>query len=325
MIRRTLFSREGVLALVFAALFVGLAVTVEGFLDPYGLFERTRHWVVPGMIAVPMTFIIATGGIDLSVGSMVAMCGVVLGVLFRDAQWPIWAAAMAAVVAGAAAGAFNGGVSSYLGIPPLVVTLATLALYSGIAMGLSHGSPIGGFPEAFQKMAQGDIFELPMGEAGPAFVPASLPALVLAVLVGWALMRRSWVGRFTECIGENETAAAFAAIDVRWMKFALYTASGLVCGLASLLFTAQYATARADAGRGLELEVIACVVIGGTRISGGSGSVVGSLLGLLIIGILRYGLEMRGMPSQHLVILVGVLLIVTAVFNEWMARRSGVK
>ncbi len=186
-----------------------------------------------------------------------------------------------------------------------------------------EGSPIGGFPAGFLKLSQGDLLELDWGESGPVFVPAPLPALLAVVLLGWAVFRRTWVGRFTECVGENETAASFAAIDVRRLKLGLYAACGLLCGIAALFNVAQFATARADAGKNLELEVIACVVIGGTRISGGSGSVFGSLLGLLIIGILRYGLEMAGVKNQNLIIVVGLLLVVTAVFNEWMARRSG--
>jgi rhamnose transport system permease protein len=323
MIRRMLPVREGVLLLVLVVLFIVFALRVEGFLDPFGLLDRTRHWVVTGMIAVPMTFIIATAGIDLSVGSMLGMCGIVLGVLFRDAGWPIYGAALAAVGVGLVAGAFNGFISSYLRIPPLVVTLATLALYRGVAMGLSKGHPISSLPSGFIELFNGDLLEFDTVEYGPVFVPSALLALAAAIVIGWALLRRSWVGRFTECIGENETAARFAAIDVRRMKLALYAASGLVCGIASLFYTALYATARADAGRGLELEVIAAVVIGGTRISGGSGSVVGSLLGLLVIGILSYGLEMAGIKTQNLVIILGVLLIATAAFNEWMARRSG--
>jgi rhamnose transport system permease protein len=224
-----------------------------------------------------------------------------------------------------AAGAFNGGVSSYLGIPPLVVTLATMALFRGVAMGLSKAQPISDFPASFTAIGQGDAFSIPMGESGPVYVPIPLFALAAIVLIGWLLMRKSWVGRFTECIGENPTAAEFAAIDVRRLKLCLYAACGLVCGIAALFNTALYSTAKADTANGMELDAIACVVIGGTRISGGSGSVIGSLLGLLIIGILRYGLEMAGVVSQHVVIVVGALLIVTAVFNEWMASRRGVK
>jgi len=324
-IRRILLSRESILLYVLLAMCVGFSIFVEGFLDWWSISERTRYWIIPGMIAVPMTFIIATAGIDLSVASIVAMCGIVLGLLYRDAQWPIWCAACAAVFAGLLAGAFNGGVSSYLKIPPLVVTLATMALFRGVAMGLSKARPISDFPDGFQWLSQGDVFEIHVGDSVSAFVPVPLFALIAVVAVGWLLMRRSWIGRFTKCIGENEIAAEFAAIDVRRLKFALYAACGLVCGIASLFNTALYATAKADTAAGMELEVIACVVIGGTRISGGEASVIGSLLGLLIIGILRYGLEMAGVKSQHVIIFVGALLIITAVFNEWMAGRRGVE
>jgi rhamnose transport system permease protein len=239
------------------------------------------------------------------------------------AHWPIGLAAAAAVAVGFAAGAFNGGVSSYLRIPPLVVTLATMALFRGVAMGLSKARSVSSFPESFLRISQGNAFSIPAGKAGPIEVPIPLFALLAVVAIGALLMRRSWIGRFTECIGENETAARFAAIDVRRIKFALYTACGAVCGLAALFNTALYATAKADAATGMELDAIACVVIGGTRISGGQGSVIGSLLGLCIIGILKYGLERAGIRSQHVVIFVGGLLIVTAVFNERMSAASG--
>lgn len=325
MMRRLLTSRESILFYVLVAMFASFAVFVEGFLDWFSIFERTRYWAVPGMIAVPMTFIIATAGIDLSVGSIVAMCGIVLGLLYEDAHWPLWLAVCAAVLAGAGAGAFNGGVSSYFRIPPLVVTLATMALFRGLAMGLSKARSFSSFPESFRWLSQGDAFSIPAGEGGPVFFPVPLFPLIATVAIGWLLMRRSWVGRFTECIGENEIAAQFAAIDVRRMKLALFTACGFVCGMGALLNTALYATAKADMAMGMELRAIACVVIGGTRISGGEGSVIGSLLGLVIIGILEYGLEMAGIRSQHVVIFVGILLIATAVFNERMAARRGMK
>jgi len=321
MIRRILFSRETVLFGILIVMFAVFSVFTERFFDADNLFERSRYWVVPGMIAVPMTFIIATAGIDLSVASIVAMSGMILGLLYQDAQWPIAIAALAAILAGMAAGAFNGGVSSYLRIPPLVVTLATMALFRGVGMGLSQARSISGFPKSFLWISQGDLFSISTGSGTTVFVPASLSVLALVMLAGWILMRRSWVGRFTESIGENEIAAEFAAIDVRRLKFALYTACGAVCGMAALFNTALYSTAKADAATGMELEVIACVVVGGTRISGGEGSVIGSLLGLLIIGILKYGLEMSGIRAQNVIIFVGALVIVTAVFNEAIAGR----
>ena len=320
MIRRALFSREAVLCCLFAAIFAAFTVFTEGFMDWFSLLERARYWVIPGMIAVPMTLIITTAGIDLSVGSIVAMCGIILGLLYSDAHWPIFFAAVAAVSAGVGAGAFNGGVSSYLRIPPLVVTLATMAMFRGVAMGLSKARTVSNFPESFLWISQGDAFKIPLGGGESAFAPVPVLALIAVVLAGWVLMRRSWIGRFTECIGENPTAAAFAGIDVRRVTFWLYTGCGAVCGVAALFNTALYATAKADAAMGLELDAIACVVIGGTRISGGEGSVIGSLLGLLIIGILRYGLEMAGIKSQYVVIFVGALLVITAILNEWLAR-----
>lgn len=319
--RRLLVSREAILFYVFAALFLGFSIFVDGFFDWFSIFERSRYWVIPGMLAIPMTFIIATSGIDLSVASILAMCGMVMGLLYSDAGWPIWLAALAALAAGTAAGAFNGGVSSYLGIPPLVVTLATMALFRGVGMGLSQARTVSNFPRGFLWLSQGDALSFDLG-GELIYVPAPLFALAGVAVIGWFLMRRSWVGRFTECIGENEIAAEFAAINTRLLKFGLYTAMGLVCGIAALFNTALYATAKADAGMGLELEAIACVVVGGTRISGGQGTVVGSLLGLLIIGILRYGLEMAGVKSQQVVIFVGALLIATAVLNEYMAARG---
>jgi len=327
MIRRALFSREAVLCCLFAAIFAAFTVFTEGFMDWFSLLERARYWVIPGMIAVPMTLIITTAGIDLSVGSIVAMCGIILGLLYSDAHWPIFFAAVAAVAAGVGAGAFNGGVSSYLRIPPLVVTLATMAMFRGVAMGLSKARTVSNFPESFLWISQGDAFKIPLGGGESAFAPVPVLALIAVVLAGWVLMRRSWIGRFTECIGENPTAAAFAGIDVRRVTFWLYTGCGAVCGVAALFNTALYATAKADAAMGLELDAIACVVIGGTRISGGEGSVIGSLLGLLIIGILRYGLEMAGIKSQYVVIFVGALLVITAILNEWLARvrTRGVK
>ncbi|MBN2309933.1 MAG: ABC transporter permease, partial [Candidatus Hydrogenedentes bacterium] len=204
-------------------------------------------------------------------------------------------------------------------VPPLVVTLATMTLFRGIAMGLSKGDPIGNLPDGLTWLSQGDAFRIPAGEAGPVFFPVPLFPLVFVFGAGILVLRKTWFGRFTECIGENETAAEFAAIDTRRVKLALYTLCGVVCGVGAVFQTALYNTAKANTALGMELEVIACVVIGGTRISGGRASMIGTLLGLLLIGILRYGLDMARVQQQYIIILVGCLLIAAAVFNEWMA------
>jgi rhamnose transport system permease protein len=322
MIRRLLHSREAILLLVLVALFAVLAVKVEGFFDAYNLLERTRYWVAPGLLAAAMTFVIATGGIDLSVASVLALCGIVMGMLRRDLGWPMPAAAGAALATGLAAGAANGAVISRIGVPPLVVTLATMSLFRGAAMGLSQAKAIGDFPAGFLWLGQGSLCKVPGTGANPADLPVPLVILLAVYALAWALMHRSWVGRFTELVGENETAARFAAIDVRRLKFALYASVGLLCGFAALLHTAIYATAKADTAAGMELEAIACVVVGGTRISGGHASIVGTLLGLAILGILRFGLEMAGVSSQNIIILVGIVLVATAIINERLGRSA---
>lgn len=314
--RRLLRSREAILLAVLIVLFVAFSVRVPGFLDAYNILERTRYSSVSGLIAIPMTFIIATGGIDLSVASILALCGIVMGMLYRIARWPMPLAGAMSIVTGFAGGCLNGGVASYVGIPPLVVTLATMALYRGIAMGISQAQAISEFPDWFLWLGQGSICRIPFTAANPAYLPAPLVLLLVAYAVGWVLLRKSWVGRFTELLGENETAARFAAIDVRRLKFALYACSGLVCGAAALVHTALYATAKADTASGMELEAITCVVLGGTRISGGHASIAGTLLGLAILGVLRYGLEMAGVSSQNILILVGFVLVTTTVLNE---------
>ena len=298
--------REFALLAVLIGMFAIFAFTVPGFAQPDNLLRQMLYWAPIGVIAVAMTFVMATGGIDLSVGSIVALCGVTLGLLFNDAEWPIAACVIVAVMIGGLAGAVNGWAAGYGRVPPLVVTLATMALFRGVAMGLSEARALGGFPEGFLAIARGAV----------------PPAVVLLAAVGIAgafILRHTWMGRFTELAGENVVAARFAAIPVARLNLVLYTAMGALCAVAALCHVAIYGSAKADMARGLELEAIACVVIGGTRISGGHATVIGTLLGLGIIGILRYGLEMADIPglrSQHIVIVVGILLIVTAVVNE---------
>ncbi|MBI2422492.1 MAG: ABC transporter permease [Candidatus Hydrogenedentes bacterium] len=325
MIARLLHSRETALVIVLAVVFTLFALLTPNFLDAFSLLERTRYWIVPGLLAIPMTFIIATAGIDLSVGAIVALCAVVGGLLHTDFGWPMPLAAAAAMATGTLAGAFNGSVSSFLRIPPLVVTLATMTLYRGMALRLSEARSFSSFPDTFLWISQGDLFSFGAGRLGPLFFPVPLATLIVVGAVGAVLLRKSWIGRYTEHIGANPTAAVFAAIPVPWITCGLYTACGAVCGLTALFHTALYASAKADAATGMELEAIAAVVVGGTRISGGHASVSGSLLGLCLIGMLRYGLELAGAPSEWIIIIVGVLLIATVVLNEALARRAATR
>ena len=310
-------SREFGLLVLLAVVFAFFGQTAEGFLDSYNLLDRSRHWIEIGLLAVPMTFIIATGGIDLSVGSLMALAGIVMGMCHQRFGWPFPAALAACVATGVAGGMLNGVAISRLRIPALVATLGTLALYRGLAMGISQAQPFGGMPMGFTDWGSITTFGF-----GDWQAPWTLPILIGFVLAGELLLRKSPAGRWSVQMGENLKAARFSAVPVQGMLFGLYTAMGATCALAAMVYTARYATARPGAAEGIELEAIAAVIIGGTRITGGNGSVLGTCRGVVLLGVLRYGMEISGTPQRYQIILIGVLVIATAILNEWIARRG---
>ena len=310
-------SRHSGLLCALAILLVGFGCASEQFRDPVNLLDRSRLWIEVGLVAIPMTFIIAAGGIDLSVGALLALSAMVAGMCHRDLHWPLSLALGMAVVTGALGGAVNGVAASVLRVPPLVATLATLAIFRGLAMGISHGQPIGNLPAAFEEW--GGFATVGRGTFA---LPQQFVLLLLFTALGELILRKTRAGRWTVQLGENELAARYAAIPVSWLRFGLFLASGLVCGLGAITYMAHYASARPNANLGLELEAIACVVIGGTRITGGSGTVIGTFLGLLFLGLLRFGLDMTGVLQQTQTILVGVLGVVLAIFNGWLAKRQ---
>lgn len=310
-IARVLSPHEWGLLILCGALFVGFASVAEGFLDPWNLSDRSRHLVEVGLIAVPMTFIICTGGIDISVGSMMVLSGIVMGAAWRDWGLGMGVALLLSVLTGTLAGFLNGWMGSFLGIAPLVVTLATRALYRGLALGISSADPVRKFPPEFLRVAELNV----------VFVPHTFLLLLAAIVAGHMVFKRSWIGRFSVAIGASECAAEFAAVPTRALKTGLYTFSGFMCGLAAPIYVSRFATANPEHAPTLELEVIAAVVVGGTRITGGNGSVLGTGLGILAVGILRFGLDMTGFAQQWQTILMGLVVIVMAVLNEWTTRR----
>jgi rhamnose transport system permease protein len=305
-----LSPHEWALLVLTLGLFAFCSWRIDGFFDAWNLSDRSRHLVEIGLIAVPMTFIIATGGIDLSVGSILALSAIAMGTLWRDANLGLGMACLASVAVGTLAGAINGVLGSYFLIAPLIATLATRALYRGLALGVSQADPVSGFPYEFIEVS----------EASLGYVPYTFIALVLAVLLGHVVFRKSWIGRMTVAIGENERAALFSAMPTKKVKLGLYTFSGLMCGLSAPIYVARFATANPEHAGSLELDVIAAVVVGGTRITGGSGSVLGTGLGLLIVGIIRFALDLTGYPQEGQTILMGLLVIVMAVLNEWSSK-----
>jgi rhamnose transport system permease protein len=308
-VRAPAIRREAALAAVVALLCVAMSNLSPYFWDRDNLLDLSRHLAEAGIIACGMTLVIMTGGIDLSVGSLLGLAGIALGYGWK-AGGPV-AGALACAATGLAGGALNGGLVSLFRLPPLVVTLATMALFRGAAMVVSQAQPVSDFPSWFAWLGQGDL----------AGVPVQLAAWIALVGATTLLIERMPAGRHIVAVGDSERAAEFAALPVRAVRFGVYCATGFLCALAAAVFTSRVSTAKADAGLGLELEVITAVVLGGTAITGGRGSALGSMLGVIILGVLRNGLSLRDVPSVYQTILAGVILIATAIVNQKMLER----
>ena len=268
-----------------------------------------------GLISMAMTMVIVTGGIDLSVGSMLGLCAVSFGKLWRDCHlpWPI--AAMATLLLGATGGALNAGFITRLKIHPLIVTLATFALFHGIAEGMTGGADnFTHFPQNFRAIGQGHFLGL----------PAQLPVLFVAAVVFYLLLHRSIIGRALSVIGFSTEGALYAGIPVARRTALPYVLSGLMAALASLIYAARVGQAKADAGTGYELEAITAVVLGGTSIFGGRGTIIGTLLGLCSIEVLRNGLQMADLKPELAGIFTSALLLGATGLDHHMRRAPKV-
>jgi rhamnose transport system permease protein len=310
-LRRIKFSREVVLLGVLIVLMIAMSLLSPLFFTVGNLLNTSRFFVEVGLMALGMTLIIITGGIDLSVGSNLALVSVAVGFSYA-AGLPLPLAIVLGLVVGLTAGLFNGLFITLLDLHPLVVTLGTFALFQGLAYGLTKAEAISDFPGWFAYFGQAYF--------GP--VPLQLFIFILAVVVVWLILSRTRFGRYVYAIGNNEEAARFSGVPVRKVKLALYAGIGLLVAMASVIYTSRVYTARGDSGLGLELDVISAVVLGGASIYGGSGTIGGTVLGVLIIATLRNGLVLAGVPSTWQVFVLGVLLLVAVFLNEFFRRRE---
>ncbi|MGC2578971.1 MAG: ABC transporter permease, partial [Terrimicrobiaceae bacterium] len=275
--------------------------TAENFATAGNAFEIIRLSVELGLLALVMTPVILTGGIDLSVGSLLGLCAISFGKLWRDAGLPPALAALCTLLIGAAAGGLNALLITRLKLPPLIVTLGSFSLFRGLAEAITRGvDNFTGFPASFLFLGQGYIFGI---------IPAQLPILVLAAIGIWLLVHRTTFGRSFRAIGFSPEGTRYAGIPVEKRVALVYILAGLFSALAALIYVARVGQAKADAGTGYELLAITAVVLGGTSIFGGVGSVHGTLLGLAVLSVLKNGLTLSDMPSELAGILTGVLLL----------------
>jgi rhamnose transport system permease protein len=302
---------ETLLAIILVIALIGLGAFNERFLTVDNLLNQGRLMTEIGLIALPMTFVIITGGIDLSVGAIVGLCAIMLGVSWKSFGFPLPLAILFALFVGALAGLVNGLVITRIKVPPLIMTIATLALYRGLAEGVSQAHSVRGYPGWFYALGQGDVLG----------VPAQLVILAVLIVVAGVVLDRTTFGRTLYAIGANETAARFSALSVDRVKLWVYTLSGLASGLAAVVLVSRVTTTRMDMGMGYELDVIAAVVLGGTSIFGGSGTIWGTAIGLAMIQLLKNGLALTGVKGDATIVVIGVALILSVLIASSLQRR----
>ncbi|ANY08343.1 ABC transporter permease [Pseudonocardia sp. HH130630-07] len=295
--------------------FAFFAIADPNFLNYGNVTNILFSTVVIGTLALGTTAVVVTGGIDLSLGTGMALCAVVAGVLITGSGLPVVVGVLGAILFGGLIGLVNGLNVTLLGLPPFIATLAMMMVASGLALVLSGSAPIYIDAPGYTAISTGSA--LP----GSGFPNAVLVLAVVAVLAA-VLLNRTVLGRYAYAIGSNEAATALSGIDVRRSKVLIYTIGGLFTGLAGVLISARLGSAQPGTGTGYELQAIAAVVIGGTSLSGGRGSVVGTLIGALIISVLNNGLQIMSIPQEWQNVILGVVIVLAVYADQARRRRS---
>ena len=292
-------------------LMVVLWTLTPHFLTISNLLNVAEQATIIAIIAVGMTFVIITAGIDLSVGSVLAFSGVVMAsALHHDLGLPV------GLLAGLGTGLFCGLVNGLLitvgRLPPFIATLGMMSVARGTALMFTEGRPISGFSEGFRSLATGEVLR----------VPTPVIIMVAVYLLAHFVLKRTKLGRYTYAIGGNEEAALLSGISVRSYKTVVYGLAGMLSGLAAILLTARLNSAQPIAGMMYELDAIAATVIGGTSLMGGEGTVVGTLIGALIMAVLRNGLNLLGVSSFIQQVVIGSVIILAVLVDMALKRRG---
>lgn len=281
------------------------------FLTVSNLLNIAQQTAINAIIAVGMTFVIISAGIDLSVGSIVALSGVVLASALHSGI-PLAAALFIGLSAGLICGLINGILISYGQLPPFIATLGTMSAVRGLTLLYTDGRPISGFPSEFRFMATGEILS----------IPVSILIMAVIYICAQFILNRTKLGRYTYAIGGNETAANLSGINTKLVKTIIYGISGLLSALAAVILTSRLNSAQPIAGMMYELDAIAAVVIGGTSLMGGVGTISGTLIGALIMGVLRNGLNILGVSSFIQQIVIGIVIIAAVLIDMVIKRKS---
>lgn len=301
-------------------IFLIMEIILFGMLNPRFLkvkvlLNSANDFVTVAIIALFMTFVIITGGIDISMGSVVGLSSVVMGLLWQELGINIWMAMLIAVIVGAICGAFNGYLIAFVGVQAMVATLGTSFLYAGASLviigfsGISAAEGIGGFPDSFRELGHGNL----------GGIPSSLLIFGFLIVVAYLLLHKTTYGRRVYLTGINRKAAEFSGINTKLIILSAHMLVGMGAAISGMYITSYLSSSRADHGATLTLSVITAVVLGGTAITGGEGSIIGTALASVIIGLMTLGLQMAGLSTQYVGIGIGILLVVSVAIKSYFS------
>ncbi len=306
------FGQYGIFV-AFGLICLALSLITPNFLTWPNLMIVVTQVSINALLAFGVTFVIITGGIDLSLGSMVAVTGVVAAMFAHPNDYPVVVPIFMGLLAGLAMGAFNGFVITRSNVPPFIVTLGTMTIGRGLALILSKGRPISNLSDSFNFIGGGQLLGIPM----PVFI------LISIFLFCAVLLNKTILGRYMYAIGGNEQAARASGIPLNKIKMIVYTLCGGLAGLAGILLTSRITTGQPNAGAGFELDAIAAAIIGGTSTSGGTGTMAGALIGALLIGVISNGLDLLNVTSYYQQVVMGIIIIGAVVLDSLNHKKRG--
>ena len=297
------------------ALVIFFSIASGSFLQYSNIIGILLSTAVIGILALGATFVIITGGIDLSVGTVMTLSSVMIGVIVVDGGMPIWVGIIGGILTGALCGLLSGFAIAKLNIPPFIATLAMMMIAKGLALVISSAAPIYfSDHENFTKISLGSI--TPGIE-----VPNAILIFFIMAIIGGIILSKTILGRYNFAIGSNEEATRLSGVNVNFWKMSIYTLAGAFTGVAGVLMAARLNSAQPALGQGYELEAIAAVVIGGTSLSGGKGTIVGTVIGALIMSVLTNGLRIMSIPQEWQTVVVG-LVIILAVYADTLRKKD---
>jgi ribose transport system permease protein len=306
--------------LAFASLIVLMvffSAANPNFMQADNMVSILQATAVNGVLAIAVTFVIITGGIDLSVGTLMTFCSVITGVFLTYWGLPIYVGILAAIVFGALSGLVSGVVVAIMKVPPFIATLGMMMLLKGLALVISGTKPIyfNDTPN-FTAIAQDSL----LGNVLPSLpIPNSVLILFLVAVLASVVLNKTILGRYTFALGSNEEAVRLSGVNVNFWKVIVYTVSGAICGIAGLLIASRLNSAQPALGQGYELDAIAAVVIGGTSLSGGAGTILGTIIGAFIMSVLTNGLRIMSVAQEWQTVITGVIIIL-AVYTDILRR-----